>query len=223
LLVLGQGRSSKGCCCRQCRITGSEFLISKITLLFCLSCAQLLVDGDAKDGRKSGGYSLKPGALDRASAGSAFFIAARTHLRLRANSFIGILVASGRFTSKKSKDGRNMEAGVEGGSFAINVDDARFSSIFTGAVRKQALVVFVTRISNIFCLDPNYAVDPLNPLFQRTPGMQQVLQASQSKRLKPKALSNSTSAVPNASAGAGGMSAELKLLVSSVKSKAPRV
>ncbi len=116
-----------------------------------------------------------------------------------------------------------MEAGVEGGSFAINVDDARFSSIFTGAVRKQALVVFVTRISNIFCLDPNYAVDPLNPLFQRTPGMQQVLQASQSKRLKPKALSNSTSAVPNASAGAGGMSAELKLLVSSVKSKAPRV
>ena len=33
---------------------------------------QLLVDGDAKDSRKSGGYSLKPGALDRASAG--FFL-----------------------------------------------------------------------------------------------------------------------------------------------------
>ncbi len=77
-------------------------------------------------------------------------------------------------------------------------------------------------ISDIRCLDPNYAVDPLNPLFQRTPGMQQVLQASQSKRLKPKAAVSSTSAAPTASAAAGGMSAELKLLVSSVKSKAPR-
>ncbi len=77
-------------------------------------------------------------------------------------------------------------------------------------------------IFNICFLDPNYAVDPLNPLFQRTPGMQQVLQASQSKRLKPKAFSNSTATAPNVSATAGGMSAELKLLVSSVKSKAPR-
>ena len=35
---------------------------------------QLLVDGDAIDSRKSGGYSLKPGALDRASAGFALFV-----------------------------------------------------------------------------------------------------------------------------------------------------
>jgi hypothetical protein len=67
--------------------------------------------------------------------------------------------------------------------------------------------------------DPNFAVDPLNPLFQRTPGMQQMLQASQSKRLKPKPAA--ASAAPLAVA-AGGMSAEMKLLVASVKSKAPR-
>ena len=35
---------------------------------------QLLVDGDAADSRKSGGYSLKPGALDRASAGRRSFL-----------------------------------------------------------------------------------------------------------------------------------------------------
>ena len=69
--------------------------------------------------------------------------------------------------------------------------------------------------------DPNYAVDPLNPLFQRTPGMQQVLQASQSKRLKPKAPATSAAAAPSSNA-TERMSAELKLFVSSVKSKAPR-
>jgi hypothetical protein len=61
-------------------------------------------------------------------------------------------------------------------------------------------------------------VDPLNPLFQRTPGMQEMLRASQSKRLKPKPAA--ASAAP--SVAAGGMSAEMKLLVASVKSKAPR-
>ena len=69
--------------------------------------------------------------------------------------------------------------------------------------------------------DPNFAVDPLNPLFQRTPGMQQMLQASQSKRLKPKPAAASAAPVAVAAA-AGGMSAEMKLLVASVKSKAPR-
>ncbi len=114
-----------------------------------------------------------------------------------------------------------MDAGIEGGSFAINVDDARFSSIFTGVLWMHA--VLVLQSLTFFCSDPNYAVDPLNPLFQRTPGMQQVLKASQSKRLKqPKAPGNSSAAAPSASAAAGGMSAELKLLVSSVKSKAPR-
>jgi hypothetical protein len=71
--------------------------------------------------------------------------------------------------------------------------------------------------------DPNYAVDPLNPLFQRTPGMQKVLRASHSKRLKHKAPGSSTASVPIAAASQQGMSAELKLLVSSVKSKAPCV
>ena len=69
-----------------------------------------------------------------------------------------------------------------------------------------------------FVTDPNFAVDPLNPLFQRTPGMQQMLQASQTKRLKPK----QPAAAAAAAAAAGGMSAEMKLLVASVKSKAPR-
>ena len=64
--------------------------------------------------------------------------------------------------------------------------------------------------------------------------MQQVLQASQSKRLKPKSPgsnnnkdnsnnNNNKDSSSNAPPSAGGMSAELKLLVSSVKSKAPRV
>jgi hypothetical protein len=66
--------------------------------------------------------------------------------------------------------------------------------------------------------------------------MQQVLQASQSKRLKPKSAgsnnnkdnsssssNNNKDSSSNAAPSAGGMSAELKLLVSSVKSKAPRV
>ena len=71
--------------------------------------------------------------------------------------------------------------------------------------------------------DPNFAVDPLNPLFQRTPGMQHMLQASQSKRLKAKsAVPSAVASAPAAAAAAGGMSAELKLLVSSVKSKATR-
>jgi hypothetical protein len=46
---------------------------------------------------------------------------------------IFISVASGRFAPKQRKGSREADAGHEGGSFAINVDDARFSSIFTGA------------------------------------------------------------------------------------------
>jgi hypothetical protein len=48
--------------------------------------------------------------------------------------------------------------------------------------------------------------------------MQQVLQASHSKRLKPK----TPAPAPSANAAPERLSAELKLLVSSVKSKAPR-
>lgn len=100
---------------------------------------QLLVDGDAADGRKSGGYSLKPGALDRASAGCHFFLqncmwSSCHRACANADVIIFVSVASGRFAPKQRKGAHEVAAETEGGNFAIDVDDARFSSIFTGVL-----------------------------------------------------------------------------------------
>ena len=51
-----------------------------------------------------------------------------------ADVIIFVSVASGRFASKLRNGAHDVVAGSEGGSFAIDVDDARFSSMFTGVL-----------------------------------------------------------------------------------------
>jgi hypothetical protein len=70
--------------------------------------------------------------IGRLQVGTLLICRCRGPAKFYYDVFILRPVASGRFAPKQRKGAREVDAGNESGSFAINVDDARFSSIFTG-------------------------------------------------------------------------------------------
>lgn len=81
--------------------------------------------------------------IGRLQVGTWFKCRCRGPANFYCDVFILCPVASGRFAPKQRKGASEVDAGNESGSFAINVDDSRFSSIFTGAFSSRSRFCFI--------------------------------------------------------------------------------
>jgi hypothetical protein len=111
---------------------------------------KLLMMSDNADEQKRAGFSIKHGALGRASQQA------------------GEALDSKKKNRKKGKKGKKAdedddEPGNTGGDFEVNVNDSRFSSVFS---------------------DPRFALDPTDPQFRKTPGLEKLLHEGRNRRSK---------------------------------------